>query len=78
MADEQVIKLLEEIRDLQKQHMENYKLALSNQQLAIATQKQAMARVRLISILIGGLILLLLLPVGWWGLTWATRCHLFR
>jgi hypothetical protein len=25
MADEQVVRLLEEIRDLQKQHMENYK-----------------------------------------------------
>ncbi len=32
MADEQVIKLLEEIRDLQKEHAENYKAALQNQQ----------------------------------------------
>ena len=78
MADEQVIKLLEEIRDLQKQHTENYKLALANQQLALETQKQAMRRVRLISMLIGGLILLLLLPVGWWALTWTARCPLFR
>ena len=79
MADEQVIKLLEEIRDLQKQHMENYKLALANQQQALATQKQALGRVRLVSILIGGLIILLLLiPVAWWGLTGVTRCPLFR
>jgi len=34
MADEQIIKLLEEIRDLQKQNAENYKTALQNQQLA--------------------------------------------
>ncbi len=78
MADEQVIKLLEEIRDLQKQHLENYKLGLANQQQAIATQKQAMGRVRLLSMLIGGVVLLLLLPVGWWALTWTTRCPLFR
>jgi hypothetical protein len=30
MAEEQVIKLLEEIRDLQKLHVENYKDALKN------------------------------------------------
>ncbi len=78
MADEQVVKLLEEIRDLQKQHMENYKLALANQQQALETQRQAMRRVRLISMLIGGLILVLLLPVGWWALTWTVRCPLFR
>lgn len=78
MSDEQIIKLLEEIRDLQKQHAENYKVALANQQVALATQKQAMRRVRLISMFVGGLILLLLLPVGWWALTWAARCPRFR
>jgi hypothetical protein len=41
MSDEQVIKLLEEIRDLQKLHVENYKDALKNQQLSIEMQKKA-------------------------------------
>jgi hypothetical protein len=31
MGDEQVISLLEEIRDLQKLHVENYKDAIKNQ-----------------------------------------------
>ncbi len=78
MGDEQVIKLLEEIRDLQKQHIENHKLALANQQQALETQKQAMRRVRFISIAIGAMILLLVLPVGLWALAWGTRCPFFR
>jgi hypothetical protein len=40
MADEEVVKLLQEIRDLQKMHVENYKDALKNQQLAIEMQKK--------------------------------------
>jgi len=41
VADEQVIKLLEEIRDLQKAHVASYKEAVKNQQLAIEMQKKA-------------------------------------
>jgi hypothetical protein len=44
MADEQVIKLLEEIRDLQKLHVENYKDALKNQQESIDIQRRAVRR----------------------------------
>ena len=44
MAEEQVIKLLEEIRDLQKLHVENYKDALKNQQESIEIQKRAQRR----------------------------------
>ena len=44
MADEQVIKLLEEIRDLQKAHVAGYKEAVKNQQEAIDLQKRAMRR----------------------------------
>lgn len=44
MANEQLIKLLEEIRDLQKLHVENYKDALKNQQESIAIQKRGMRR----------------------------------
>ena len=44
MADEQVIKLLEEIRDLQKAHVASYKEAVKNQQEAIDLQKRAVRR----------------------------------
>lgn len=44
MAEEQVIKLLEEIRDSQKLHVENYKDALANQQKSIDIQKAAVKR----------------------------------
>lgn len=40
MPEEQIIALLKEIRDLQKQNVENYKLALQRQQEAIELQKQ--------------------------------------
>jgi len=60
VAEEQVIKLLEEIRDLQKLHVENYKDALKNQQESIQIQRQAMRRQR-ISLLVIGLVLLIFL-----------------
>jgi hypothetical protein len=44
MAEEQIIELLEEIRDLQKLHVENYKGALANQQKAIDIQIAAVKR----------------------------------
>jgi hypothetical protein len=44
MAEEQVVRLLEEIRDLQKLHVENYKDALANQQKSIDIQKAAVKR----------------------------------
>lgn len=44
MADEQVVKLLEEMRDLQKEHLVSYKEAVTNQQEAIALQKRALRR----------------------------------
>ena len=44
MADEKVIQLLEEIRDLQKLHAENHKEALRNQQESIEIQRRAVRR----------------------------------
>jgi hypothetical protein len=44
MADEEVVNVLREIRDLQKMHIELYKNALSNQQAAIEMQKNAVRR----------------------------------
>jgi hypothetical protein len=40
MSEEQISALLTEIRDLQKQNVENYKLALQKQQEAIELQKE--------------------------------------
>jgi CHASE3 domain sensor protein len=79
MADEQIIKLLEEIRDLQKQHIENYKIALSNQQQALETQKQAVRRSRTLLLIVGAIVIAIyLLPVAWWGWSWGLRCALRR
>jgi len=68
LADEQVIKFLEEIRDLQKLHVENYKDALKNQQESIEIQKRALRRQR-ITTLVNGLLLLVFLVV----LAWTSR-----
>jgi hypothetical protein len=38
--DDRVIKLLEEIRDLQRAHIENYKDALRNQEESIRVSKE--------------------------------------
>jgi len=61
VADEQVIKLLEEIRDLQKLHVENYKDALKNQQESIDVQKRAIRRQKITSLVIGLLLLAFLI-----------------
>ena len=79
MSEDQIIALLGEIRDLQKQHIENYKLALANQQLALDTQKQAVRRSRTMLVVIAGLVLAVyLLPAVGWGLSWGLRCALRR
>ena len=46
MSDEQIIALLTEIRDLQKENVENYKIALQKQQEAIDFNKQNAAELR--------------------------------
>lgn len=56
MAEEQVIKLLEEIRDLQKLHVENYKDALANQQKSIDIQKAAVKRQKITLAIAAGLL----------------------
>jgi hypothetical protein len=43
MSEDQIIELLTEIRDLQKQNVENYKLALQKQEEAIDLQKKHVA-----------------------------------
>jgi hypothetical protein len=66
VADEQLIKLLEEIRDLQKQHIENYKDALKNQQEAIDMQKRALGRQKLMALMLG-IFLLALIGLNVWS-----------
>jgi len=53
VAEEHVIKLLEEIRDLQKAHVENYQDALKNQRESMDFQKQAVRRQRITSLVMG-------------------------
>jgi len=38
--DDRIVKLLEEIRDLQRQHVENYKDALRNQEESIKMNRE--------------------------------------
>jgi|SRR5450755_1141580 hypothetical protein len=65
VADEQVIKLLEEIRDLQKLHVENYKEALKNQQESIEINRRALRRQKITSLVLGGLLLIFLIFMAW-------------
>jgi hypothetical protein len=48
MTDERTIRLLEEIRDLQRQYLERYGEALRNQQESIRLQQAGLRRVRVI------------------------------
>jgi CHASE3 domain sensor protein len=65
VADEQMIKLLEEIRDLQKLHVENYKDAIKNQQEAIEIQKKAVRRQKTTLIVAGAMLLAFLIFLAW-------------
>lgn len=79
MADEQVIKLLEEIRDLQKQHLARYGEALQNQREAITNQKNAIRRSRIVLLLIGIVVVALYLyPAYLWAMFSGLRCLIRR
>jgi CHASE3 domain sensor protein len=54
MPDEEIIGLLREIRDLQKQHVENYQDALENQRAAIKLQKRAMVAIPFLFLILAG------------------------
>jgi hypothetical protein len=70
MADEEVLKILHEIRDLQKTHVELYKQALNNQQLAIEMQKKGVRRQKVS--------LLVLLAIVFLGIAFTVAEPLFR
>ncbi|HEY7616931.1 MAG TPA: hypothetical protein VH744_09020 [Terriglobales bacterium] len=80
MADNEIVRLLQEIRDLQKEHIENYKAALQNQQRSIEIQQQAVRRQKSSLVVAGILIVvvLILLPVLGWVVSWGARCALTR
>ena len=61
MTDDRIARLLEEIRDLQRQHGERYGEALRNQQESIRLQQAGLRRVRVI---LGFAVLVLVLAVG--------------
>src|SRR5271167_1700516 len=65
VADEQVIQLLEEIRDLQKLHLENYKDALKNQRESMDVQKKAVRRQKIALLVAGCLLLAFLIFMAW-------------
>lgn len=48
MNDERIIRLLEEIRDLQRHHAERYGEALRNQEESIRLQQAGLRRVRVV------------------------------
>jgi hypothetical protein len=72
MTDDRIVRVLEEIRDLQRQHVERYGEALRNQQESIRLQQAGLRRVRVILgfagvvlvLAVGTLILLLLRVVA--------------
>jgi CHASE3 domain sensor protein len=61
MSDDRIIHLLEEIRDLQRQHVDRYGEALRNQQESIRLQQAALRRVRII---LGFATIVLIMAVG--------------
>jgi len=66
MTEDRILHVLEEIRDLQKQHLEKYDAAVQNQSESIALQKRAVRRqliiplslLALIAIVVAALLLL--------------------
>lgn len=79
MPDEQILALLTEIRDLQKQHLEKYKLALQNQERALDVQRNSVSRARTLLVVVGAIVIALyLLPAFWFTSSWGLRCLLRR
>ncbi|HEX9894628.1 MAG TPA: hypothetical protein VGA78_11930 [Gemmatimonadales bacterium] len=58
MNDDRVVRLLEEIRDNQRQLLEQYQLALQNQRQSIEMQRAAMARPRGLLVAVGVIIVI--------------------
>jgi hypothetical protein len=63
MDDDRIARLLEEIRDLQRQQVEAYGRAVANQQEAIRAQKEAIANARKLQLAVGIVIIFVILVV---------------
>ncbi|HEY9015102.1 MAG TPA: hypothetical protein VIM84_08565 [Gemmatimonadales bacterium] len=72
MNDDRVVRILEEMRDLQRQNLSRYEEALRNQQESIRLQQAGLRRVRIVLVLataalfiaVGMLVMLLLRVVA--------------
>jgi len=69
--DERVVRLLEEIRDLQKQHVENYHEALKNQRESIDFQRDWQRRLTRRQVI--ALVALVLVMLALWALSRGMR-----
>jgi len=63
MDEDRVARLLEEIRDLQRQQVDAYARALSNQEQAVRMQQQGLGRARKLLALVGVVIVIILVIV---------------
>lgn len=77
MADEQVVTILQEIRELQREHLTHYKVALQNQRESMAIQKRAVERSKVAFVALAVLFLFLgftyFAPILSWVLSWILR-----
>ena len=71
MDEERIIKVLEEIRDLQRQHVENYKHALENQRESIEFNKRWQEKSRQSGFF--GLLIVLAVVTALWLVTAVNR-----
>jgi ABC-type glycerol-3-phosphate transport system permease component len=63
MDEERLVRVLEEIRDLQRQQVEAYARALSNQQEAMRLQREGLGRARKLLAGVGVIIVIVLVMV---------------
>jgi hypothetical protein len=63
MDEDRVARLLEEIRDLQRQQVEAYARALTNQQEALRLQREGMSRARKLLGVVGVITAIILIMV---------------
>jgi hypothetical protein len=63
MDEDRVVRLLEEVRDLQRQQVEAYARALANQQESVRMQREGLGRARRLLAVVGVITVLVLITV---------------
>lgn len=63
MDEDRVVRLLEEVRDLQRQQVEAYARALTNQQESVRMQREGLGRARKLLAVVGVITVLVLITV---------------